>query len=57
LAKLLKASAVKKVIRSFPRQSDSWGVNELYRAGKIELELLPQGDLACRIQATCEAIE
>ena len=51
LAKLLKAGAVKKVICSFPRQSDSWVFDELYRAGKIELELVPQGNLACRIQA------
>ena len=40
LAKLLKAGAVKKVICSFPRQSDSWVFDELYRAGKIELELV-----------------
>lgn len=42
---------VKKMICSFPRQSDSWVFDELYRAGKIELELVPQGNLACRIQA------
>lgn len=51
LAKLLKAGRVKKMICSFPRQSDSWVFDELYRAGKIELELVPQGNLACRIQA------
>ncbi len=51
LAKLLKAGAVRKIICSFPRQSDSWVFDELYRAGKIELELVPQGNLACRIQA------
>ncbi|MBJ9984683.1 3-oxoacid CoA-transferase subunit A [Acinetobacter sp. S40] len=51
LAKLLKAGRVKKMVCSFPRQSDSWVFDELYRAGKIELELVPQGNLACRIQA------
>ncbi len=51
LAKLLKSGAVRKIICSFPRQSDSWVFDELYRAGKIELELVPQGNLACRIQA------
>lgn len=51
LAKLLKAGRVKKIICSFPRQADSWVFDELYRAGKIELELVPQGNLACRIQA------
>lgn len=51
LAKLLKAGAVDKVICSFPRQADSWVFDELYRAGKIQLELVPQGNLACRIQA------
>ena len=51
LAKLLKTGAVRKIICSFPRQSNSWVFDELYRAGKIELELVPQGNLACRIQA------
>ncbi len=51
LAKLLKAGSVKKVICSFPRQSDSYVFDELYRAGKVELEVVPQGNLACRIQA------
>ena len=51
LAKLLQTGAVRKIICSFPRQSDSWVFDELYRAGKIELELVPQGNLACRIQA------
>ena len=50
-AKLLQTGAVRKIICSFPRQSDSWVFDELYRAGKIELELVPQGNLACRIQA------
>ena len=51
LAKLLKSGAVRKIICSFPRQSDSWVFDELYRTGQIELELVPQGNLACRIQA------
>ena len=51
LAKLLKTGAVRKIICSFPRQSDSWVFDELYHAKKIELELVPQGNLACRIQA------
>ena len=51
LAALLKAGRVRKILCSFPRQSDSWVFDELYRAGKIELELVPQGNLAERIRA------
>lgn len=51
LAKLLSTGAVKKILCSFPRQADSYIFDELYRAGKIELEVVPQGNLACRIQA------
>lgn len=51
LAALLKAGCVRKVICSFPRQSDSWVFDELYRSGQLELELIPQGNLAARIQA------
>jgi len=51
LAALLKAGQVRKVICSFPRQVDSWVFDELYRAGKIELEVVPQGNLAERIRA------
>jgi 3-oxoadipate CoA-transferase alpha subunit len=51
LAALLKAKRVRKVICSFPRQSDSQIFDGLYRAGEIELELVPQGNLACRIEA------
>ena len=51
LAALLKADQVKKVICSFPRQSDSWVFDDLYRSGKIELELVPQGNLAERMRA------
>jgi 3-oxoadipate CoA-transferase, alpha subunit len=42
---------VRKMICSFPRQSDSYVFDSLYRAGKVELELVPQGNLAARIQA------
>src|SRR5690606_41081827 len=51
LAALLKTGAVRKIICSFPRQSDSWVFDRLYRAGQIELELVPQGNLAERIRA------
>jgi 3-oxoadipate CoA-transferase, alpha subunit len=51
LAALLKAARVRKVICSFPRQADSHVFDGLYRAGKIELELVPQGNLAERIRA------
>ncbi|MBW7621122.1 3-oxoacid CoA-transferase subunit A [Citrobacter portucalensis] len=51
LAALLKAGCVKKIICSFPRQSDSWVFDELYRRHDIELELVPQGNLVARIQA------
>jgi 3-oxoadipate CoA-transferase, alpha subunit len=51
LAALLKAGRVRKIICSFPRQADSFVFDALYRAGKIELELVPQGNLAARIQA------
>jgi 3-oxoadipate CoA-transferase alpha subunit len=51
LAALLAAGQVRKVICSFPRQTDSFVFDELYRAGKIELEVVPQGNLAERIRA------
>jgi 3-oxoadipate CoA-transferase alpha subunit len=51
LAALLKAKQVRKIICSFPRQSDSHVFDALYRAGEIELELTPQGNLAERIRA------
>ncbi len=51
LAALLKAKRVRKIICSFPRQSDSHVFDALYRAGEIELELAPQGNLAERIRA------
>jgi 3-oxoadipate CoA-transferase alpha subunit len=51
LAALLKARRVRKIICSFPRQTDSHVFDALYRAGDIELELVPQGTLAERIRA------
>ncbi len=51
LAALLKAGRVRKIICSFPRQADSHVFDALYRAGKLELELVPQGNLAERIRA------
>ncbi len=51
LAALLKTGRVRKIICSFPRQTDSFVFDELYRAGKIELELVPQGNLAERLRA------
>ena len=51
LAALLKAGRVRKIICSFPRQADSQVFDALYRAGQIELELTPQGNLAERIRA------
>ena len=51
LAALLQAGRVRKIICSFPRQSDSQVFDALYRAGEIELELTPQGNLAERIRA------
>jgi len=50
LAALLAAGRVRKIICSFPRQSDSWVFDGLYRAGQIELELVPQGTLAERLR-------
>ncbi|HZH57520.1 MAG TPA: 3-oxoacid CoA-transferase subunit A [Burkholderiaceae bacterium] len=51
LAALLKSGKVRKIICSFPRQVDSYIFDSLYRAGKIELELVPQGTLAERLRA------
>jgi 3-oxoadipate CoA-transferase alpha subunit len=51
LAALLAAGRVRKVICSFPRQSDSYVFDGLYRAGRIELEVVPQGNLAERMRA------
>ncbi|GGT15458.1 3-oxoacid CoA-transferase subunit A [Streptomyces griseoviridis] len=51
LAALLAKGRVRKVVCSFPRQTDSHVFDELYRAGKIELEVVPQGSLAERMRA------
>ena len=51
LAALLKTGHVRKMICSFPRQSDSWVFDDLYRSGRIELEVVPQGNLAERMRA------
>jgi 3-oxoadipate CoA-transferase, alpha subunit len=51
LAALIKAKRVRRILCSFPRQADSWHFDALYRAGEIELELVPQGTLAERIRA------
>jgi 3-oxoadipate CoA-transferase alpha subunit len=51
LAALLKAGRVRKIVCSFPRQADSHVFDALYRSGRIELELVPQGNLAERLRA------
>ncbi|BBY08214.1 3-oxoacid CoA-transferase subunit A [Mycobacterium noviomagense] len=51
LAALLAAGRVRKIMCSFPRQRDSWVFDRLYRTGRIELELVPQGNLAERMRA------
>jgi 3-oxoadipate CoA-transferase alpha subunit len=51
LAALIRERRVRKIVCSFPRQSDSWHFDAAYRAGEIELELVPQGNLAERIRA------
>jgi len=51
LAALIAAKRVRKILCSFPRQADSWHFDKAYRAGEVELELVPQGTLAERIRA------
>jgi 3-oxoadipate CoA-transferase alpha subunit len=51
LAALLAGGQVRKIVCSYPRQVDSWVFDGLYRAGRIELELVPQGNLAERMRA------
>lgn len=51
VAALLNTGKVSKIVCSFPRQTDSYVFDELYRSGKIELELVPQGTLAERLRA------
>lgn len=51
LAALLASGAVRRVVCSFPRQSDSYVFDALYRSGELELEVVPQGTLAERLRA------
>ena len=51
ISKLIGLGQVRKMVCSFPRQPESGAFDDLYRAGKIELELVPQGTLAERIRA------
>ena len=51
LARLIRHGRVRRIVCSFPRQVDSWHFDAAYRAGRIELELVPQGNLAERIRA------
>jgi len=51
LARLVRDGRVRRIVCSFPRQVDSWHFDAAYRAGRIELELVPQGNLAERIRA------
>lgn len=51
LARLIELRRVRRIVCSFPRQVDSWHFDAAFRAGRIELELVPQGNLAERIRA------
>ena len=51
LAALLATGRVRRIVCSFPRQADSWVFDDLYRSGRIELEVVPQGNLAERLRA------
>ena len=51
LAALLAAGRVRRMVCSFPRQADSWVFDRLYREGRVDLELVPQGNLAERMRA------
>ena len=51
VAALLEQGRVRKVVCSFPRQSDSWVFDRMYRAGLVDLEVVPQGTLAERLRA------
>jgi 3-oxoadipate CoA-transferase alpha subunit len=51
LARLLDLGRVRKIVCSFPRTADPVVFEELYRAGRIELEIVPQGTMAERIRA------
>lgn len=56
LGALVGSGRVRKILCSFPRQADSYEFERMYRAGKIELELVPQGTLAERIRAGAAGI-
>ena len=56
LAALIARKRVRKVVCSFPRQADSHHFDAAYHAGEIELELVPQGNLAARIQAAGQGL-
>jgi len=56
LAALIGAGRVRKILCSFPRQTDSWHFDRLYRAGKIELELVPQGIISERMRAAAAGL-
>jgi 3-oxoadipate CoA-transferase alpha subunit len=56
MTKLLEAGAIRKVVCSYPRSSNSTLFIDLYRDGKIELDLTPQGTLAERIRAASAGI-
>ena len=56
LAALLKTKRVRKIVCSFPRQTDSYVFDSLYRAGEIALEVVPQGNLVERIRAAGSGI-
>ena len=51
LAALLAKGRVRRMVCSFPRQADSWVFDGLYREGRIQLEVVPQGNLAERMRA------
>jgi len=51
LARLVQLGRIRRIVCSFPRQNDSWHFDAAYRAGEIELELVPQGNLVERIRA------
>ena len=57
IAAILKTGRVDKLICSFPRQTDSYVFDGLYRSGKLELELVPQGNLSERIRAAGAGID
>ena len=56
LALLFKLGRVRKILCSYPRQADSYVFDSLYRSGKLELELVPQGNLALRIEAAGQGL-